>query len=187
MPGCLSAAEAAAFVAVAEAAGFQHSSSRGPAYGEAFRDNERLQVQDERLAETLWRATGLCHVCASLADEIGEPVGLNPNLRFYRYDRGQRFGKHIDESNDLGGGRYTQFTLLIYLSPCGGGQTIFYGGGGGGGRRGSRQLAAVSPAPGLALLHRHGACCLEHEGAAVTAGCKYVLRSDVVFQERCSL
>jgi hypothetical protein len=34
----------------------------------------------------------------------------------------------------------------------------------------------------MALLHRHGeAHCLEHEGAAVEAGLKYVLRSDVVF------
>lgn len=29
---------------------------------------------------------------------------------------GQRFGRHIDESMDLGEGRKTQYTLLIYLS-----------------------------------------------------------------------
>jgi hypothetical protein len=33
------------------------------------------------------------------------------------------------------------------------------------------------------LLHRHAPECLEHEGAAVKAGVKYVLRSDVVFEE----
>lgn len=47
----------------------------------------------------------------------------------------------------------------------------------------NRKLLSVAPAPGLALLHKHGDCCLEHEAAAVTAGCKYVLRSDVVFQQ----
>jgi hypothetical protein len=40
----------------------------------------------------------------------------------------------------------------------------------------------VAPAPGLALLHLHGEDrCLEHEGAEVQQGVKYVLRSDVVF------
>ena len=48
----------------------------------------------------------------------------------------------------------------------------------------NRKLASVTPQPGLALLHKHGDYCLEHEGVAVTAGIKYVLRSDVVFQRR---
>ena len=48
-------------------------------------------------------------------------------IRIYRYQPGQKFGRHIDESNELGGKRYTQYTLLIYLSHCGGGQTVFYG------------------------------------------------------------
>ena len=56
-----------------------------------------------------------------------------------------------------------------------GGETVFYG------PRG-REVARVAPRAGMALLHRHGeAHCLEHEGAAVEAGLKYVLRSDVVF------
>ncbi len=130
----------------------------------------------------------------------------------------------MDDSNDLLGGRFTQYTLLIYLSSCGGGETVFYGEplagqperdgagwtpgncspqpsddlattpgsasphlhclryGAYAGNR-NRKLLSVAPAPGLALLHKHGDCCLEHEAAAVTAGCKYVLRSDVVFQE----
>lgn len=33
-----------------------------------------------------------------------------------RYKVGQRFGCHIDESVNLGEGRRTQYTLLIYLS-----------------------------------------------------------------------
>lgn len=55
-----------------------------------------------------------------------------------------------------------------------GGATVFYGSRG-------QVLAAVQPVAGLALLHLHGEQCLEHEGAAVRAGNKYVLRSDVVF------
>lgn len=70
------------------------------------------------------------------------------NNQNYRYSAGQRFGRHIDESNDLGEGRHTYYTLLIYLSgapgkskakskddsssqdsldPLVGGETVFYG------------------------------------------------------------
>jgi hypothetical protein len=96
---------------------------------QAFRDNHRVQFQDPQLAEHLWTATGLRQLCSGLQgeDKGDAAVGLNPNIRIYRYQPGQKFGKHIDESNELGGKRYTQYTLLIYLSHCGGGQTVFYG------------------------------------------------------------
>lgn len=56
-----------------------------------------------------------------------------------------------------------------------GGETVFYD------HRG-RLVASVRPQAGLALLHLHGERrCLEHEGAEVLGGVKYVLRSDVVF------
>lgn len=65
----------------------------------------------------------------------------------FRYKVGQRFGQHIDESVDLGEGKRTHYTLLIYLSggskektkgvqsnvgdsssePLVGGETVFYG------------------------------------------------------------
>lgn len=49
----------------------------------------------------------------------------------------------------------------------------------------NRVIEAVAPRPGLALLHEHGEEeCLDHEAAAVTAGEKIVLRSDVVFRRR---
>ena len=41
-------------------------------------------------------------------------------------------------------------------------------------------VASIEPRAGRALLHRHGDACLAHEGRAVRAGVKYVLRSDVV-------
>lgn len=65
----------------------------------------------------------------------------------FRYKVGQHFGRHIDESVDLGEGKRTHYTLLIYLSggskqktkgvqsnvgdsssePLVGGETVFYG------------------------------------------------------------
>jgi hypothetical protein len=55
-----------------------------------------------------------------------------------------------------------------------GGETIFYGATG-------HVIKSVAPLGGMALLHLHGEDCLEHEGATVKSGVKYVLRSDVVF------
>ncbi len=227
MYGVLNAAEAARFVDAVEHSGLlTHQSSRGPKYGEvcmegntavlvcvlvcvhannlappiqkAFRDNERVSVQDEAFAQHLWQASGLQRHFATWPSDGGRPVGLNPNIRIYRYGTGQRFGKHIDESCETGPGQYTRFTLLIYLTGnVGGGETVFYGMVCGGGGlhtlqhhikncastkdERSRLLCRVAPETGKALLHVHGDDCLEHEGAVVRAGLKYVLRSDVVF------
>lgn len=116
----------------------------------------------------------------------GEPLGLNPNIRVYRYSKGQFFAKHYDDSNTLlfptesnkTVPARTTWTLLIYLSSCEGGETVFYPEP----TRENRNPAPVAFAPetGLALLHRHGERCLLHEGMVVTGGEKWVLRSDLV-------
>lgn len=148
--------------------------AHAPPPSQAFRDSDRVSIQDEAWADTLWSSLGLQGTLGRDPLTGAEPVGLNPNLRFYRYRPGQRFGRHIDESNDLGGGRFTLYTVLVYLTTPGrGGETVFY-------KRG-KTLAAVSPRAGLALLHRHGRDCMLHEGAEVLSGEKWVLRSDVVY------
>ena len=90
-------------------------------------------------------------------------------------DPGLRFGKHYDSSDRDSLGRQTLYTVLIYLSTCEGGETVFYEEHGGG------EAARVQPTEGLALLHRHGVDCWQHEALAVTAGTKYILRTDVVY------
>lgn len=149
---------------------------------QAFRDNDRITKQLPDFAALLWERTGLRAVCEGLRYQGCSPVGLHSNLRFYRYKTGQRFGKHVDDSESLPGGRSTGYTVLMYLNSAGvkggaleGGETVFYG------EHGQR-LRAVRPKCGMALLHLHGDECLEHEGAEVSAGAKYVLRSDVVFE-----
>ncbi|WIA33534.1 hypothetical protein OEZ86_006658 [Tetradesmus obliquus] len=229
VPGVLSPQEAQQFIDAAEGLGFEHQGSRGAAYGEAYRDNHRIAMQDPALAQQLWSATGLQHTMAGVTVDGMAPIGLNPNIRFYRYCRGQKFGKHIDDSVEVAPDQVTGYTLLIYLSgqleaaagavskgsssssssqeaagsssstgkakrkvpgaaasqpvqintsavqELVGGETVFYG-------ARNRVVARVAPAPGLALLHLHGEDrCLEHEGAEVARGTKYVLRSDVVF------
>jgi hypothetical protein len=91
-----------------------------PKKGEAVRVNDRFQVEDARFAEMLWSGTAMKELAttrfgedeydeydenvtppspeefAQRAREIwgGEPLGLNPNIRIYRYSAGQFFAQH---------------------------------------------------------------------------------------------
>lgn len=223
-----------------------------PKRDEALRVNDRFQIEDGRFAEMLWSTTALKELVTTRFEEDeydteeaeqqsskkpstvaerarqlwgGEPLGLNPNIRIYRYSVGQFFGQHCthslrsavikthvytrahtqkiivqsrpqltlpsnadDEANNVilpppnsrskaTPGR-TTWTLLVYLSSCTGGETIFYPDA----TRANRnpEPIAVAPEIGMALLHRHGDQCMIHEGAEVTGGEKWVLRSDLV-------
>jgi len=81
-----------------------------PKRGEAVRVNDRFQVNDPAFAELLWSVTGLREIlldavrsdkdATSTVDELsrkkwgGDVVGLNSNIRVYRYSKGQYFDKH---------------------------------------------------------------------------------------------
>lgn len=176
-----------------------------PKRGEAVRVNDRFQIDDPAFAERLWSSTALKDlVTGKLEDNIGldglqrdsfwggEVVGLNPNIRIYRYSKGQFFAQHYDDSNNvvLPGPKTiparTTWTLLLYLtSPatgCQGGETVFYPEP----EPGKKKSKGPPPTPfvvnlevGLALLHKHGADCMLHEGREVVEGEKWVIRSDL--------
>ncbi|RMJ20775.1 hypothetical protein PHISP_08356, partial [Aspergillus sp. HF37] len=181
-----------------------------PKRGDAVRVNDRFQIEDPRFAEMLWSGTALKELVTATPTEDedededegegeeregrakkdtsnvwgGEPLGLNANIRIYRYSAGQFFARHYDDSNTLTfpsnppKAARTTWTLLIYLSTSKGGETVFYPEA----TRENRNHEPVSVAPeaGLALLHRHGERCLQHEGMEVVEGEKWVLRSDLV-------
>lgn len=90
-----------------------------PKKDEALRVNDRFQLEDSRFAEMLWSTTALKELVttrfaeeedqeneedeesspARIAEQArqlwgGEPLGLNPNIRIYRYSTGQFFGQH---------------------------------------------------------------------------------------------
>ncbi|EKV05828.1 hypothetical protein PDIG_80250 [Penicillium digitatum PHI26] len=209
-----------------------------PKKDEALRVNDRFQVDDARFAEMLWSTTALKELVTTRFEEDeyeddqdtendgvlaerarqlwgGEPLGLNPNIRIYRYSAGQFFGQHCkkhfvlidarifdapkqtsltpfiliadDDANNItlpppnprskATPARTTWTLLVYLTSCTGGETIFYPES----TRANRnpEPIAVAPEVGMALLHRHGNHCMIHEGAEVTGGEKWVLRSDL--------
>lgn len=160
-----------------------------PKRGEATRVNDRFQIDDPLFANTLWEQSGLQHLITSFDDDgtfSGKVLGLNPNIRIYRYRPGQFFDKHYDESNKLHFGSSkipakTTWTLLIYLTTCEGGETAFYPESPGKGF-GTPDPIVVGLEVGMALLHKHGDDCMLHEGKEVKSGEKWVLRSDLVVQ-----
>lgn len=185
-----------------------------PKIGEAVRVNDRFQITDPEFAKTLWEQSGLKDVIGRKGEAMwgGEVVGLNPNIRIYRYRKGQFFDKHCsppgsvcicfffsfffdvsvltsiidDDSVSLSFGSppvpcRTTWTLLIYITGQSdgvvGGETVFYT------RPRRGEEVVVEPEKGLALLHKHGADCMLHEGRLVSEDGgvgKWVLRSDLV-------
>lgn len=77
-------AESKAFIKAAESIGFAHQGSLGPAKGEAYRDNDRISVSDPILAEAMWQS-GLQQLLSDFRIQGKVAVGLNPNIRLYRF------------------------------------------------------------------------------------------------------
>ena len=128
-----------------------------------IRNNARVIVDDVERAEALWQRS---------RDEIPgfckgrQVVGLNERFRFYRYDPGERFAPHRDGAFRRDNGETSLLTFLVYLNEgFEGGETVVEG-------------LPVVPKTGMALIFEHP---LIHEGAAVTRGRKYVLRTDVMY------
>jgi len=93
-------------------------------------------------------------------------VGLNPRMRFYRYNLGAEFAVHVDEPWWPDEGHRTLLTVLAYL-PCGGcegGETVV----------GDETVAAVD---GRVAIFDHR---VPHSGRPVERGAKLVVRSDVI-------
>ncbi len=138
---------------------------RGPVVRTDIRTNERVMFDDVTLAAELFRRV-TPHVPALLD---GRPVqGANPRFRGYRYRPGQAFKPHFDGSYRASASLESELTLLLYLNDgFAGGETRFLD-----------VEADVRPETGSVLLFVHRVL---HEGCEVTAGTKYVLRSDVMY------
>ncbi|TZG08017.1 hypothetical protein FZC30_17290 [Comamonas thiooxydans] len=127
------------------------------------RNNDRTTLEDPVWVNFLWRRFASAAL-PQIENEL--PVGLPKDLRFYKYTQGQRFKMHKDGpwKED---GLTSHLTFLVYLNDgFSGGETDF-------------RDFKISPKAGDALLFIHDTW---HEGAAVTSGVKYVLRSDVMYR-----
>ncbi len=131
-----------------------------------IRNNTRVILDDVALAADLFRRV-YEHVPKVVAG--WNVVGANERLRCYRYERGQRFAPHYDGSFVRHAGEMSRVTFMLYLNDdFDGGTTDFF-----------EPAQRIEPRAGTALFFQHR---LLHEGCAVTAGVKYVLRSDLMYR-----
>ena len=140
----------------------------GPRLVDHIRNNNRVVFKDIEFARELW--TDLEPFAPA---EIGDSVaiGLNELFRFYKYEPGQHFRKHRDQSYIRNSQEASYYTLMIYLNDgFKGGETKF-------------DSLAVRPGKGDALIFYHY---LEHEGSELIEGIKYVLRTDIMYRLKSS-
>ena len=143
------------------------------------RNNDRVIYDDVQLAEQLFvRLRNLLPAQLHGWDLIG----LNERFRFYRYQSGQTFKPHWDGIYARSDWESSQLSLLIYLSAdFVGGETIFYQDTAMRKPCLETRQAVVVPQQGQVLIFEHQQL---HEGAPVTSGVKYVLRTDVMYKHR---
>ena len=164
-----------AFIARAEASGFEDAS---PSYPPSYRTNDRVVIDDPTLAETMFERVRP-HLPPRLADDRGARwrlAGLNSRFRSCRYQPGHFFAIHRDGAHRVDESRRSLWTLMLYLNDGGsfvGGDTRFYES-----RVAPRPSFVVRPRIGHAVTFDHR---LWHDGAPVDDGVKYVLRTDVMF------
>lgn len=95
--------------------------------------------------------------------------GANERFRCYRYEVGQYFAPHFDGAFVRHRDERSLLTFMVYLNDCPrGGETNFFS-----------LERSVKPSTGTALLFNHH---LLHEGAEVTEGRKYALRTDLMYR-----
>lgn len=173
----LSAAECAALLTAHEDAEWLPAtinSATGRVVEARVRDSSTAIVRDPGLAALLY-ARALPHLPAQMLDQLGgrprrvRPFGLYQPLRIYRYEAGEHFGLHHDQSYQDPSGRRSLLTFMVYLNEgFSGGETAF-----------PEQGQVITPRTGTALLFQH---MLLHAGERVTSGTKYALRTDVLFE-----
>ncbi len=176
IPDALGPAECQRLIARARAQGFRSAS---PAYPPSYRNNDRLVLDDDELAASLF-ARLRAHLPQHLTiDGAGWTlVGLNPRFRFCRYHAGQRFSIHRDGVQHRGDREQTLLTFMVYLNGADafeGGATRFFA---------SRDpdgpvTAEIPPRAGALIVFDHT---LWHDGAPVTGGEKLIMRSDIFYR-----
>ena len=170
IPDALTLAECE-FLIVKMEGGFQGSNS---AYPPSYRTNDRQVIDDPALAAALQERLGRY---LPQHHRGGVLVGINPRLRCCRYRPGQMFSRHLDGVHHRSDTVRSALTFMIYLndaSAFSGGDTRFFAD-----RTSAVVTRRVTPRAGSVAIFDHD---LWHDGARVTSGVKYILRSDLLYE-----
>lgn len=178
----LSPEECQQYIDLSESEGYGEApitTAQGFVMRKDIRNNERVILDDVEMADKLYQRA------KEFLPEVWyntQLVGFNERFRFYRYDVGQMFARHMDGYYERDNGDRSQLTFMIYLNDdYEGGATTF---------EKSKDLITgkaplkVVPKTGLALVFYHHQI---HEGTTITRGRKYVLRTDVMYRKDYSL
>lgn len=156
-----------AFINKSEMLGYEAATidtERGQKVVESVRNNNRVIHKNFELATEIWKEL---KEYAPQKIGLSQAIGLNELFRFYKYQPGQLFKKHRDQSFIRNEIEASYFTFMIYLNDnYEGGETTF-------------NEIIIQPKTGNALIFLHD---LEHEGSPVVSGIKYVLRTDIMYK-----
>ncbi|PTT91181.1 iron-regulated protein [Pelomonas sp. HMWF004] len=170
LPQVFSTADCARFIQQAEGFGFEPATintETGVRFESEVRNNDRVIFDSTELALEVWQRVALDLPPVWTARGL---AGLNERFRFYRYTAAQKFDWHVDGPFERSNGERSQLTLLIYLSDgYEGGATTFDVDG---------TVKEVHGDCGDVVVFPHR---LRHRGSVVTAGTKYMLRTDVMY------
>ena len=181
----LSAEECDRFIEIGEALGY-HGDAPVSLSRSVRHNNNFNWIVDESVDGPIWDR---CRSFFGVSEFDGRhPLGLNARFRFYHYGKGDFFNPHTDGAwpgsrvvdgrlvADAYGDRLSQMTALIFLSDgYEGGRTFFY--------TGPDSIVPVHTPKGAILCFPHGMHpqhCI-HAGEEVTAGQKYIIRTDVLY------
>ena len=140
------------------------NSDRGQRVVKSVRNNKRVMYADVHLADSIWKELSV-HVPQKIGNSTA--IGLNEMFRFYRYNPGEEFKRHRDQSYIRSNSEASYYTFMIYLNDnFEAGETSFAD-------------INIRPITGMALIFLHS---LEHAGSPIKKGTKYVLRSDIMYR-----
>ncbi|KAK3250043.1 hypothetical protein CYMTET_40544 [Cymbomonas tetramitiformis] len=178
LDGVLSQQECSSLVSRSESVGYEQA-LLNVGFGKQVLDTDtrkssRCIIDDVDLAQKLFERVREFLPSSWKGKDI---QGLNERLRFLRYAPGDYFAPHFDGCYIRPQGHpraldQSILTIQFYLNgDFSGGETNFF-------NRQDALTAAVRPEPGKVLVFQHD---ILHEGALLSDGTKYVIRTDVMY------
>lgn len=159
---------------------FQKANANYPTY---YRNNDRFVINDDGLADGLFQKVRsylpeTIEVDTTIPAERGvwRLMGLNSRLRFCKYSTNQYFHRHLDGVHYRSDTVQSKLTFMIYLNGAEefkGGRTLFFKT-----KETSEVWADYVPRQGDLIVFDHN---VWHEGEVLSAGEKFVLRSDILY------